>query len=71
MGIVVWRVTRQPLMRALAVLMVVAMGFAVVVTANHYVVDVLAGAVVALTGLAGALLLPRCAAPRRGRVPRG
>jgi hypothetical protein len=58
-GIVVWRVTRRPWLRALAVLMVVAMGLAVVVTANHYVLDVVAGAAVALTGLAGAMLLPR------------
>lgn len=58
-GIVVWRVSRQPVLRALAVLMVVAMGWAVVVTANHYLLDVVAGAVVALAGLAGALLLPR------------
>jgi membrane-associated phospholipid phosphatase len=39
--------------------MVVAMGLAVVVTANHTVLDVVAGAAVALTGLAGAMLLPR------------
>ena len=39
--------------------MVVAMGLAVVATANHYVIDVVAGAAVALVGLAGALLLPR------------
>ena len=58
-GIIIWRVARAPWMRALAVLMVVAMGFAVLATANHYVLDVVAGAAVALTGLAGALLLPR------------
>ncbi len=58
-GIMVWRVSRQPVLRALALLMVVAMGLAVVATANHYVIDVVAGAAVALVGLAGALLLPR------------
>ncbi len=58
-GIVVWRVTRRPSVRALAVAMVVAMGLAVVVTANHYVIDVVAGGAVALVGLAGATLLPR------------
>lgn len=58
-GIVIWRVTRAPWLRALAVLMVVAMGFAVIATANHYIFDVVAGAAVALTGLAGAFLLPR------------
>jgi hypothetical protein len=58
-GIITWRVARAPWMRALAVLMVMAMGFAVLATANHYVLDVVAGAAVPLTGLAGALLLPR------------
>ena len=57
-GIMVWRVSRAPAIRALAVLMVVAMGLAVVATANHYVIDVAAGAAVALTGLAAATLLP-------------
>lgn len=58
-GIIVWRVTRHAWVRALAVLMVVAMGWAVVATANHYVLDVAAGAIVALTGLALASQLPR------------
>jgi len=58
-GVMVWRVSRAPAMRALAVLMVVAMGLAVIATANHYVIDVVAGAVVALTGLGAATLLPR------------
>ena len=58
-GIMVWRVSRAPAMRALAVVMVVAMGLAVIATANHYVLDVAAGAVVALTGLGAAMLLPR------------
>jgi membrane-associated phospholipid phosphatase len=58
-GIVLWRVTRSRAIRAFAVVMPVAMAFAVVATGNHYVVDVLAGGVVALAGLAGALALPR------------
>ena len=58
-GIMVWRVARWGWLRALAVLMVVAMGWAVVATGNHYVIDVVAGAVVALTGLALATQLPR------------
>jgi PAP2 superfamily len=57
-GIAIWQATRNPLVRALAVVMVAAMAFAVVATANHYVVDVLAGAVVALAGLAAAHALP-------------
>jgi hypothetical protein len=70
-GIMVWRVTRQPAMRALAVLMVVAMGLAVIVTANHYIFDVVAGAAVALTGLAGAMLLPRVRRTPAWAVRRG
>lgn len=58
-AVMVWRVSRAPAIRALAVLMVVAMGLAVIATANHYVIDVAAGAAVALTGLAAATLLPR------------
>ena len=58
-GVIVWRVTRAPVPRVLAVVMVVAMGFAVIATANHYVVNVVAGAAVALTGLALATRVPR------------
>jgi len=51
-GVVLFRVSRRHIVRAFAIGLPVAMGFAVVATANHYVLDVLAGAVVALTGLA-------------------
>lgn len=37
--------------------MLLAMGLAVVVTANHFILDVLVGALVALTGLAIAHLV--------------
>ncbi len=57
-GIVVWRATRLPLLRVAAVVVPVAMAFAVVATANHYVVDVLLGGVVALIGLLVASRLP-------------
>ena len=56
-GIVIWRASSRRLLHVVAVLMPLAMGFAVVVTGNHYVVDVAAGAAVALIGLACALLL--------------
>jgi len=69
-GVMVWRVSRNPWLRALAVAMVAAMGLAVVVTANHYVVDVLAGAAVALTGLGLALLLPRVRRTPAWALPR-
>ena len=64
---VLWRTTRNALVRTFAVAMPAAMAFAVVATANHYVIDVLAGAVVALTGLAVARMLPvpEWARPRR------
>ncbi|MEQ8833460.1 MAG: phosphatase PAP2 family protein [Miltoncostaeaceae bacterium] len=52
LGIMIWRVGASPLLRVFAVVMPALMVFAVVATANHYVVDVLAGAVVALVGLA-------------------
>jgi hypothetical protein len=58
-GIVIWRVSTSRVMHVVAVLMPVAMGLAVVTTANHYVLDVVAGAVVALIGLAAAFLMGR------------
>lgn len=70
-GVMVWRVSRNAWLRGLAVAMVVAMGLAVVVTANHYVLDVLAGAAVALTGLGAAMLLPRVRRTPAWALPRG
>ncbi|MCU0309095.1 MAG: phosphatase PAP2 family protein [Thermoleophilia bacterium] len=70
-GVMIWQAWRHPAARTFAVLMPCAMGLAVVATANHYVVDVLAGALVALAGLALALLLPRVrATPAWARPPR-
>jgi hypothetical protein len=57
---------RHLAVRLLGVAMPVLMGLAVVVTANHYVVDVLAGGAVALTSLAAASVLDR-----RRRAPAG
>ena len=48
LGIVVWGSTRNALVRFLAVAGPAAMGAAVVVTANHYVVDVIGGLVLVL-----------------------
>lgn len=58
-GIVLFLAFRHLGVRAFAVLMPVAMALAVVATANHYVVDVVAGYAVVLVGLAGALALRR------------
>jgi hypothetical protein len=57
-GIVVWRTTRRRALRAAALAVPIAMAFAVVATANHYVVDVVAGGTVALVGLFVASKLP-------------
>jgi membrane-associated phospholipid phosphatase len=50
-GVAVWGATRNVAARTLAVLGPAAMAAAVIVTANHYVVDVFAGLVVVLVGL--------------------
>lgn len=57
-GVMIWRSTRNLALRAFAVLMVPAMAVAVVATANHYVIDVIAGGVVAMAGLVVARALP-------------
>lgn len=62
-GVALWRVSRRRLVRAVAVAGPVLMAVAVVVTANHYVVDGMAGAAVALTGWALSVrLTPRLVA---------
>lgn len=67
-GVIVWQATRSRVLRALAVLSPVLMAAAVVLTANHFVIDVVAGAIVALAGLVIARRLPeRLAAPFAGR----
>ena len=51
LGIVVWTATTNPLLRLLSVLGPAAMGLAVVVTANHYVLDLVGGAAIVLFSL--------------------
>jgi len=51
-GIAVFRATRNPLLRGLAIAGPLAMVAAVVATANHFVIDVVAGVVIVLAGLA-------------------
>ena len=65
LGIVVWRVTSNRLLKAAAVVVPVAMAYAVVVTGNHYVADVIAGGAVALAGLACALVIASVPASAR------
>jgi len=59
LGIAIWRTSHNPLLRAFAVLMPVAMSLSVIVTANHFILDVFAGAVVGLIGLSIALIIQR------------
>ena len=63
LGIVVFSATRNPYLRALAVLGPAAMIVAVVATANHYVIDVVVGATIVL-----ACLLARDAHARRRSI---
>jgi hypothetical protein len=58
-GIVVFMTTTHLAVRALAVLSPLAMTFAVVATANHFVIDVAGGAAVVLVGLAGAHIIEK------------
>jgi hypothetical protein len=50
-GVVVFRATHNPALRILAVAMPASMAFAVVATANHFVLDVVAGSLIALAAL--------------------
>lgn len=50
-GVVLWHSTHNRALRTFAACIPVLMAFAVLATANHYLFDVLAGAIVALTGL--------------------
>jgi hypothetical protein len=58
-GIILFGSTRSLVVRAFSILMPGAMAFAVIATANHWVVDVFAGAAVVLVGLALAKLADR------------
>ncbi|HEU4941822.1 MAG TPA: phosphatase PAP2 family protein [Gaiellaceae bacterium] len=60
LGIVIFQATTRLSLRVFAVVMPAAMAFAVVATANHYVLDVVAGTVVVLAGL---LVATRITAP--------
>jgi membrane-associated phospholipid phosphatase len=68
-GLTLARFHPRAAVRVLGALMPVAMGLAVVVTANHYLLDVVVGGIVALTGLALASLLIRAGERRAQRPP--
>src|SRR6185437_5451166 len=58
-SVVVWRLTSRPALRALGIAYPFLTGFAVLATGNHYVLDILAGAV-----LTAATVMIVAAAPR-------
>jgi hypothetical protein len=64
-GIALVRCASSWWIRGFGVLMPLAMATAVVVTANHWVIDVVAGGTVALIGLAGAVLMRHPAGDER------
>ncbi len=59
LGVVVYRVTEYRTLKVFAVLWPVAMFFGIVMTANHFIVDAVAGAVVSFAGFGVALALER------------
>ncbi len=67
-GILIFRTSRSRAARLFALAGPAFMTSAVILTANHYIVDAVAGSVVALIGLAGAVALQRAPAPC-GRLP--
>ncbi len=58
-GLALWRKAKPVAIRALGALVPVAMALAVVLTANHFLLDVVAGGALALLGLALAQHAPR------------
>jgi PAP2 superfamily len=50
LGVTMFRATHQPLARVVALLLPAAMSFAVVATGNHFVIDAIAGATLAMFG---------------------
>jgi hypothetical protein len=50
-GIAIWENSRNPVFRAFAVLMPTAMFWSIVVTANHFIFDMLVGAAIVLVAL--------------------
>ncbi len=58
-GILIFTTSRNRLARLFALGGPLLMATAVVLTANHYIVDAVAGSIVALAGLAGAVALRR------------
>lgn len=60
-AVAVWRATRRRLVRSVAIVFPLLMMSAVVLTANHWLLDIVAGIAVAIAGLLGAAVLDRLA----------
>jgi hypothetical protein len=69
LGVELFRATSRLALRAFAVAMPILMSFAVVATANHYVLDVLAGALVVTVALLAQSRLERRRPAARRRFP--
>ncbi len=65
MGISIVYSSRVAVLRVFAVVMPAAIGLAVIVAGNHFILDVVAGTAVTMFGLAAAFLLGRFG----GRLP--
>jgi hypothetical protein len=68
-GVAVWRLTGRPAIRALGVAYPLLTGFAVLATGNHYVLDILGGAILTAVAVAIVAWAPRARA-RRGPAAR-
>jgi hypothetical protein len=76
LGLAIFWVTKNPVLKVFGLVWPVAMFFAVVMTGNHFIVDTILGAIVSFAGLGIAWLIQRygpgarAAAGRRLRGPR-
>jgi diacylglycerol O-acyltransferase len=64
-AVAVWRLTGRPAIRALGVAYPLLTGFAVLATGNHYVLDILGGAILTAVAVAIVAWAPRARAGRR------
>jgi hypothetical protein len=68
-GIALFREAKNPIFRALGVIVPTLMFLAIVMTANHYFLDALAGALIALVGLTVASQLRQWSTKREQEIP--
>ncbi|MEM7094222.1 MAG: phosphatase PAP2 family protein [Actinomycetota bacterium] len=68
-AVAVWRSTRSRVLRTAAVVFPCLMIVAVLLTANHWILDIVAGAAVAAFGVGAAALFDRWVVPRMRRQP--